>query len=265
MTDRAWRSRLRVALANLAGEFWASETAIMATLALLVGAGAGLGAAVMVWAIRFATDIVASITGALPGWPGGLFVILAPAVGGLLVGVILHVAARNQRGLDVSSIIATLASHNSGLTRRVTLAKAAAAVVTIASGGAAGREGPIVHIGAALGAAIGRYYRLNDRRITALVAAGAAGGIAATFSAPLAGVMFALEVILGDFAAPAFGALVVSAASAAAVSRALLGDTPALCHPRADAVERLESVELPAAGRAGRARRRRVHPAAAHD
>ena len=231
MTEQNWRSRLRVALASLAGEFWASENAVMATLALLVGAGAGLGAAALVWGITFLSGSVAAIAEALSGSLGRGFIIAVPAVGGLLVGFLLQAGAKDQRGLDVSHLIAALATRSVTLSPLLALAKAAAGVITIASGGSAGREGPIVHIGAAIGVAAGRHYRLNDRRITALVAAGAAGGIAATFNAPLAGIMFALEVVMGDFALPAFGVLVVAAASAAGVARALIGDAPAFVVP----------------------------------
>ncbi|WP_376789182.1 chloride channel protein [Thermoflexus sp.] len=81
---------------------------------------------------------------------------------------------------------------------------------TIGAGGSAGREGPIVQIGASLGSTIGQLLAFSEERIKILVAAGAAGGIAATFNAPIAGVIFALEVILGEFGMAYFGIVVIA-------------------------------------------------------
>jgi CIC family chloride channel protein len=94
-----------------------------------------------------------------------------------------------------------------------------------------GREGPIVQIGSALGSSLGQKLRLSDDRIRNLVACGAAGGIAATFNAPIAGVVFALEIILGQFSVRYFGGVVVSAVTASVIGRAVFGDIPAFHIP----------------------------------
>jgi chloride channel protein, CIC family len=91
-------------------------------------------------------------------------------------------------------------------------------------GGSVGREGPIVQIGSALGSTVGQVVRVPEERQRLLVACGAAGGIAATFNAPLAGVVFAMEIILRDFAARSFGMVVVSSVTASVVARSVLGD-----------------------------------------
>ncbi len=111
------------------------------------------------------------------------------------------------------------------------MVKALGSAITIGSGGSVGREGPIVQIGAALGSTIGQVFKLNERRSINLVASGAAAGIAATFNAPIAGVMFALEVILGDFGFQNLTTMVVAAVTASVVSRAVLGNTPAFSVP----------------------------------
>src|SRR5690606_20914667 len=95
--------------------------------------------------------------------------------------------------------------------------------ITIGTGGSAGREGPIVQIGSAIGSTIGQLFNLSDNRIRGLVASGAAGGIAATFNAPMAGVIFGLEVILGELSVGHVSAIVVSAVTANAVMNAILG------------------------------------------
>ena len=114
---------------------------------------------------------------------------------------------------------------------QVAAVKALASALCIGGGGSVGREGPIVQIGSALGSTVGRIVRVPEARLRVLVACGAAGGIAATFNAPLAGVFFAMELILADFVAEAFGMVVVSAVTAAVIGRALLGDAPFLHLP----------------------------------
>jgi CIC family chloride channel protein len=110
---------------------------------------------------------------------------------------------------------------------RVVFAKLIASAVYIASGGSVGREGPVIQIGAAVGSTIGQFFRVNAKRMRTFVACGAASGIAAAFNAPVAGALFAVEVILGDFAVPQFSAVVISSVIATVISRTYLGDYPA--------------------------------------
>jgi CIC family chloride channel protein len=107
---------------------------------------------------------------------------------------------------------------------RVAAAKITASALCIGTGGSAGREGPIIQVGAALGSTIGQVLRLSDERIRNLVACGAAAGIAATFNAPIAGVAFAIEVLMCGLQMRAFGNVVIAAVSASVVSRNLIGD-----------------------------------------
>ena len=113
---------------------------------------------------------------------------------------------------------------------QVAAVKALASALCIGGGGSVGREGPIVQIGSALGSTVGRVLRVPEGRMRVLVACGAAGGIAATFNAPLAGVFFAMELILADFAAQSFGMVVLAAVTASVIGRATLGNRPFL-HP----------------------------------
>src|SRR5690348_7004117 len=114
---------------------------------------------------------------------------------------------------------------------QVPAVKALASALCIGSGGSVGREGPIVQIGSALGSAIGQLARVPGRRLRLLVACGAAGGISATFNAPIAGVFFALEVLLGDFETQSFGAVVLSSVTAAAIARSVFGSASFLHLP----------------------------------
>jgi CIC family chloride channel protein len=113
----------------------------------------------------------------------------------------------------------------------VAVVKSLASSINIGSGGSVGREGPIVQIGSALGSALGQRLGLSDDRIRNLVACGAAGGIAATFNAPIAGVVFALEIILGQFSVRYFSSVVVSSVTASVIGRAVFGTSPAFHIP----------------------------------
>ena len=110
---------------------------------------------------------------------------------------------------------------------RVVLAKLLASGISIGSGGSVGREGPIVQIGSALGSTIGQWLQIDQRRLRTLVGCGAAAGIAGTFNAPVAGALFAVEIILGDFGVTQFSPIVISSVTATVVSRHYLGDFPA--------------------------------------
>jgi CIC family chloride channel protein len=109
--------------------------------------------------------------------------------------------------------------------------KALASALCIGGGGSVGREGPIVQIGSALGSSLAQLFKLDERRIRLLVACGAAGGIAATFNAPLAGVFFAMELILRRWETEAFGMVVLSSVTSSIIGRAILGDAPFLRLP----------------------------------
>ena len=201
-------------------------------LALAVGAGAGLGAIafreLLVGLTRLFTGHAEYGVNGREGNPllgvGAWFLLLAPIVGGLLYGPLLSRFAPEARGHGVPEVMLAVARGGGRIRPRVALVKSLASGLCIGSGGSVGREGPIVQIGAALGSAAGQLARVPESRMRLLVACGAAGGISATFNAPIAGVFFALEVILRDWAVESFGVVVVSSVVANAISRAALGD-----------------------------------------
>ena len=211
--------------------FWSSETAVMMTLSVVVGIGTGLGAIAFIELISFFKNLFFGGGATVLGFLGGAYVIVLPVMGGLIVGPIVHFVAPEAKGHGVPEVMTAIATRGGKIRPVVVLAKAICSAVTIGTGGSVGREGPIVQIGSALGSNIGQLFKLNERRVVNLLAAGAAGGIAATFNAPIAGVIFALEVILGDFAVQSFSSIVVSSVTASVVSRAILGDTPAFTVP----------------------------------
>jgi chloride channel protein, CIC family len=205
----------------------------MSTFALLVGTGAGLGTIVFVRMIAFFNELFFGGGSQLP-LPSGTYVILLPALGSLLVGPLVHFIAPEAKGHGVPEVLTAIATRGGRIRPVVVLVKALGSAITIGSGGSVGREGPIVQIGAALGSTLGQVFKLNERRVVNLVAAGAAGGIAATFNAPIAGVMFAIEVILGDLRLRDLSTLIISAVTASVVSQAVLGSSPAFSMPAYD-------------------------------
>jgi CIC family chloride channel protein len=199
----------------------------MMTFAVIVGIGAGLGTIAFVWLIDFFQNLFFGSGSDYLGFMRGYYVILLPAIGGLLVGPIVYFVAPEAKGHGVPEVMTAVATRGGRIRPIVVLAKAVCSAITIGSGGSVGREGPIVQIGSAIGSTVGQYFKLNDRRVITLVASGAAAGIAATFNAPIAGVMFALEVILVEFGVRAFSTIVIASVTASVVSRAALGDNPA--------------------------------------
>ncbi len=234
------RIGLEAGWTRLLTELRGSHAGLLA-LSLAVGAGAGLGAIVFRWLIRTFTLILSghadySDAGraahpALPGL-GPWFVVAAPVVAGLLYGPLVHVFAREARGHGVPEVMYAVARRGGRIAPQVAVVKALASALCIGGGGSVGREGPIVQIGSALGSSFGRVLRLAEPRMKVLVACGAAGGIAATFNAPLAGVFFAMELILVDFAAQSFGMVVLASVTASVIGRAALGDEPFLTLPQ---------------------------------
>ncbi|MDV3129428.1 chloride channel protein [Mycobacterium sp. 21AC1] len=164
-------------------------------------------------------------------WLGFWFLLLAPVAAGLVYGPIVYRFAPEARGHGVPEVMYAVSHREGQIAPRVTLVKALASALCIGGGGSVGREGPIVQIGSAAGSTIAQMLRLGVPRVRLLVACGAAGGISATFNTPLAGPFFAMELILRDFAAESFGAVVLSSVTAAVVGRALLGDEPFLALP----------------------------------
>ena len=208
-----------------------SEEIILFGTSLLVGLGAGIGAVAFRYLIRAVEWIgyvwFPSVTS---NW-GNAYVIIVPAVGGLLVGLLVYFLAREAKGHGVPEVMEAVAIHGGRIRPRVAVIKSLASSICIGSGGSVGREGPIVQIGSALGSTIGQALHLSNDRVRNLVACGAAGGIAATFNAPIAGVIFALEIILGDFKLHYFISVVISSVTASVVGRVVFGDIPAFPLP----------------------------------
>jgi len=207
-----------------------SELSLMAT-ALAVGITTGLGAVLFRYLIQaisvFSYQTIPNISQSL----GKSYVIFVPAIGGLIVGSLVYFFAREAKGHGVPEVMEAIALKGGRIRPRVAIVKSLASSVCIGSGGSVGREGPIVQIGSAIGSTVGQKLNMSEERVSNLVACGAASGIAATFNAPIAGVVFALEVILGGFSIKHLNSVVIAAVSASVIGRMAFGDVPAFTIP----------------------------------
>src|SRR6266536_221595 len=208
------------------------ETQVLLISGLVVGIGAGLGAVVFRELISGCTYFFFQVLGPLLSRLfGGAAVIVPPALGGLVFGPLIYFFAREAKGHGVPEVMLAVAQKGGRIRPIVAAVKSLASAICIGSGGSVGREGPIVQIGSALGSGFGQLFRMSEARTKMLVACGAAGGIAATFNAPIAGVFFALEIILGEFSTRSFGIVVIASVTAAVIGRAFFGNVPAFPLP----------------------------------
>jgi CIC family chloride channel protein len=191
--------------------------------ALIVGIGAGVGAAALVAALRLVTDAVLRIAGQGPTLEKGLLLLIIP--GGIWISwAIAKRWAPEAMGHGVPQILAALTLDEGRIPLRVPTVKMAATALTIGVGGSAGREGSIAQIGAGIGSFVSKVTKLDESERRALVAAGAGAGIAATFNAPIAGMFFAMEVVLRDVSTRHLHTIAIASVAGAVVSHSLIGD-----------------------------------------
>ena len=216
------RTRLRQ-IANSRG-----QTAFL-TAALVVGFIVGLAVVILVKLVELAGEGSAWIHD-MVGNRGAAFFVSIPL--GLMVAWALATRfSRNIESGGVTETIAAVGLRGGYLSTRTILPKLVSTGATLGVGGSGGREGPIVMIGAAIGSSLSRYTRFSEDRIRSLVAAGAGAGIGATFNAPIAGMLFAMEVILGNLAIRHLNAVVVASVVAAVTTHALVGEEQILSSP----------------------------------
>lgn len=219
--------------------FKASDHAFMIIVPIIIGLMGGLGAAFLRYLIHFFQALLWGNTTYSAPW---LKTLLIPAVCAFIVGIIIYFFSKEAKGHGVPEVMEAISMRNGIIRPRVVISKTLASALTIASGGSVGREGPIVQIGSAIGSTIGQMFRLSRKRMQTLVGCGAAAGIAAAFNAPIAGAMFSVEILLGDFTVTQFTPIVISSVSATVISRFFYGDFPAFQVPKYHLVHPVELV-----------------------
>ncbi len=157
--------------------------------------------------------------------------LLIPVLGGLIVGPLIYFFAPEAKGHGVPEVMQAILLRGGKIRPRVALVKAFASAITIGTGGSVGREGPIIQIGSSLGSTVGQFFRVPTKRLKTLVGCGAAAGIAAAFNAPIAGALFAVEIILMDFAVAQFSPIVISSVMATVISHRFEGNFAAFQVP----------------------------------
>ncbi len=204
---------------------------LLILLAILVGSVTGLAAVLFINLIAAIQKMLYALFHTVMPYVGIWSYLLVPVSGALLAGPLIAWFAREAKGHGVPEVMQALILRGGRIRARVAIAKIIASALCIGSGGSAGREGPIVQVGSAFGSVTGQLLHLSDERIKNLVACGAAAGIAATFNAPIAGVAFAIEVLMSELQVRMFGNVVIAAVSASIVSQVFLGDQPAFLVP----------------------------------
>jgi CIC family chloride channel protein len=186
-------------------------------MSALVGVGVGLGAAALIFLVDWLEEVF------LP-FASQPWIFLSVPTGFLFAWFLAKRFAPEVAGDGVPESVAALEVHGGRMRGRIIPLKILATVATVGMGGSAGREGPIVQVGAAVGSVISRRFKLGEDQVRSLVAAGAGAGIGAAFNAPIAGMLFALEVILSSFAARHMSAIVIASITAAVTTRSIVGD-----------------------------------------
>jgi CIC family chloride channel protein len=220
-------------------------------VAIVIGILGGYGALIFRYIIKATqyvfyqnTDDILTFAHSLPFY----LKIALPALGGLIVGPLVYFGAREAKGHGVPVVMEAVALRDGHIRPRVALVTILASGITIGSGGSVGREGPIVQIGSSIGSTIGQMLKAPPLRQRTLVGCGAAAGLAATFNAPIAGALFAAEVILGEFGLSTFSPVVLSSVTATTISRYYFGDFPAFIIPTYKLVSLWEFLFYPVLG-----------------
>jgi len=204
-----------------------TEHIYMIVLASIIGILAGFVGIGMKEMIHFVSDLSFSGHGnflenviSTPWY----LVLIIPTIGGLLVGGFVNLTAKEAKGHGVPEVMQSILIRGGKIKPKIGIVKAIASAITIGTGGSVGKEGPIIQIGASLGSSIGQFLRVPTSRLKVLVGCGAAAGIAGVFNAPIAGAIFAVEIILMDFAISSFSPIVISSVMATVITHLFLGD-----------------------------------------
>lgn len=215
--------------------FWRGRQPLVWLVSIAVGVGAAAGAiafrgliglAQLLW-VGVMSERIASRAEALPWWT----VLVAPAIAGLIVGLILNYLLPGKRAEGVADVIEARNFTSRRLGLRTGILSAVVSAISLGGGASAGREGPVVHLGATLAAFLTSIFHLPVAARRTILASGVAGAVSASFNAPIAGVLFAHEVILGHYAPSAFVPIVIASVISTVISRVYFGDFPAFFIP----------------------------------
>lgn len=218
-----------------------SQDSFLLILGGFTGILAGIGALIFHEAIHFIKHIFFDSTGTFFNVESLLnsddisvkiLLVLVPAFGGLLVGLLAYFFEKGEEGEGIPNVIDAVASKGGVIKGSIAIKKILGSALSIGTGGAGGKEGPVVQIGSSIASAFGQFFYLSTDRLRILVGCGAAAGLSAAFNAPLGGALFAMEIILRTFRAKTFSPILISSVFATALSRGFLGKEPTFQIPK---------------------------------
>ena len=208
-------------------QFRIHDQTFLIILAAVIGFVVGACTLVYVKMLELAKDFFMNM---LPTWAGGgkAIYIFVPALGALLLWPFITFFPKETEKDGVPAAMEAVALHNGFMRWTSSLLCMAMSAITLGSGGSAGSEGPIILIGAAISSGVGQLLRVSRNRLRVIVACGSAAGIACIFNAPIAGVLFSLEVVMGEFNIQSFSPIVIASVIATSFSRAFITHGPTL-------------------------------------
>ncbi len=231
---RQWLSSLDFTLARRFGLATREERTFFVLIVVVGVVGGLLGVATeglihvvqrLLWGSQ--GDLLA-VARTAPRW----LVVAAPACGGVLVGLVIWLARQPVGGGEgMAMLIEAVALSGGKIAPRPVLINAVTSIFTVGSGGSLGREGPMIRLGALISSWTALRFGLPAQRVKILVGCGAAAGLAATYNIPIGGALFAMEVILGNFALEIFGPIVASSVIATVIARSVVGNVPFYAAP----------------------------------
>jgi chloride channel protein, CIC family len=204
-----------------------SRTISLIVSALVVGVLVGLAAVAFDQMVHLMSEAIHTAQSALGGFWGSVVAVLTPALGGLLITPIVMKWSPDVRGSGIPFVMLAVSNFYGRIPKRIAFWRPVASTISIGTGASLGTEGPVVQMGASIASIFSDVFKISNERRRNLAVVATASGYAAAFNAPIAGVMFALEVILGNFGNRAFASVVIGAVAASAVSQSILGRAPA--------------------------------------
>ena len=208
-----------------------SQTALLGGASILLGITTGMGVWLFKWTITFVHGLLfGKLGGLLSPW-GTWTVLFIPMVGGAVVGLGAYFFIKEEKLHGTAGVMQAVALTGGRVRYQNAPAKALAAAVSLGAGASVGPEDPSVQIGASLGSMFGQWFHLTEEQVRTLVAAGAGAAIAATFNAPITGVFFALEIVLGEIAGGSLGIVLVASVVSSVFIQAVSGSQPAFTIP----------------------------------
>jgi len=230
---KSFITKEKYSIKTIIQSFKKPEMPQLVILGAIIGIIGGLGAAIFYNLIGFFKDVFFApsttetfldVVRSLPWYHR----VLAPTLGGLIIGPLITFFVQEAKGHGVPEVMESVALKGGVIRGRVAPLKAIISAICIGSGGSAGREGPIVQIGASFGSFIGQTLNLEPDEVETLLGSGAAAGIAGTFNAPLAGVLFSMEVLLKDIKLKSFSPIVVASVVGTVIANIFLGNRGAV-------------------------------------